>query len=116
MYMGYSAAMGSCEGAILIFANSAKEAKKLFWKNSIMLDIDEYIDMKVILIKDKPFLEKEKKYDYPHIVEFPTTCWRCDMWGEEIGEDGLCDDCRELEEDSYTVMESKGTGVRHENL
>jgi hypothetical protein len=101
MYMGYSAELGSCEGAVLIFANSVKEAKKLFWKENPLDLAEDYIDLRVALIKDKPFLEKQKRHDYPHIVDCPDTCNQCETWGiSEIGADGLCDDCRALKEDA----------------
>ena len=32
-YMGYSRIAGRSEGAVLIFANTSKEAKKVFWNN-----------------------------------------------------------------------------------
>ncbi|MDR1230871.1 MAG: hypothetical protein LBK61_05670 [Spirochaetaceae bacterium] len=101
MYMGFSAEAGPCECAVLIFADSAKEAKKLLWKNNPFGIFDDYIDLRVALIKDKPFLEKERQREYPHIVDCPATCSHCEGWGiSEIGADGLCDDCRELKEDS----------------
>jgi hypothetical protein len=100
MYMGYSEAMGSCEGAVLIFANTAKEAMRIFRKAD-PLDIGEFTDFRVSWIKDKPFLEKEKLHDYPHIVECPKLCSKCDMWGvSKIGEDGICDSCREAANES----------------
>ena len=62
MYMGYGAAQGPCEGAVLIFANNSKEAKKLFWQQT-PIALYQFTDARVNLIKDKPWLEKEKKKD-----------------------------------------------------
>jgi hypothetical protein len=98
-YMGYDAGFGSGESAVLIFANTAKEAKKVFWRDN-PLEIESFLDVRVELLKfGHEFLEKEKTSDYPHVV-FPKVCDVCGMWGiSEIGEDGLCDDCRKVEED-----------------
>ena len=102
-YMGYDADRGPGEGAVLILANTAKEARKTLWEDNT-LDIERFIDVRVELIRGFDYLEKEKQHDYPHLVS-PTACCKCNMWGlEEIGDDGLCDSCRE------TVQE-----VKHEN-
>jgi hypothetical protein len=93
MYMGYSEYIGPCEGAVLIFSNTAKEAVKLL-RESVEFDFENFTDARATLIRDCPWLEKEKVHDYPHIIH-PKTCSCCDTWGvSEIGEDGLCDDCR----------------------
>jgi hypothetical protein len=92
-YIGYDAGMGPAEGAALIFANTAKEARKVLWEDN-WLDIERFIDVRINLIRGDEFLEKEKEHDYPHVVR-PIACDSCNMWGiSEIGEDGLCDDCR----------------------
>jgi len=103
MYMAYSAVAGQEVGAVLVFANTAKEAKKLAFKHSFISDLcnDEFTDVKAKLIRDRDYLWEEKRKDVPHVVDSPKSCESCLTWGhhEPIGEDGLCDGCREdLEE------------------
>jgi hypothetical protein len=97
-YMGYDVGFGSGEGAALIFANTEKEAKKVFWREN-PLEIESFLDVRVELLKyGHGFLEKEKQSAYPHVV-MPKSCSACNMWGiSEIGDDGLCDDCRKEKE------------------
>jgi hypothetical protein len=93
MYRGYN---GDSEWAVLIFANSAREAKKLLWKE-LCLELDSFIDGRVSLLRDRPWLEKLKKKDVPHLINDPPSCKACGMWGYEIGEDGICSLCHENE-------------------
>lgn len=102
MYMAYSKTAGCSEGAVLVFANSVKEAKPLaFYKSYIGGDFcdNEWTDLRVRLIKGCDWLWKEKQKDTPHVVDCPKSCDSCMTWGgsSEIGEDSLCDDCREEE-------------------
>lgn len=94
MYMGYDMYNGPAEGAVLIFANTAREARKLLWKQNL----EKYLDVRICLINDSPYLEKEKLHNQPHIVvPEKSTCKKCGMWGiGEIGGDGLCDLCRSV--------------------
>lgn len=98
IYMGFSSGVGSGEGAVLIFANSVKEAKKLAF-NTYLNDYsdNDWTDLRVRLIKGCDWLWKEKQKDTPHAIESPKSCESCITWGgsSEIGEDGFCDDCRE---------------------
>ena len=98
--MGYSRANSASEGAVLIFANTAQEARRIMWSSGIGSDLtDDYIDMAVCWLRDKLWLFKEMKKDTPHVVSYPKSCTSCDIWGNsEIGTDGLCEDCREIEE------------------
>ena len=89
------------EGAILVFAKNAREAKKVSWEHT-WCDKDEYIYWRVKLLPketwdffyekdaDKELLEK----GIPHVIEMPTGCKNCESWGMVVGEDGLCDECR----------------------
>jgi hypothetical protein len=103
MYMGYDAYNGPGEGAVLIFANTAREAKKLLWKQNL-LEIETYFDVRACLIKDSPYLEKEKLHNLPHVV-IPEKS-TCKEWGiGKIGGDGLCDLCRKERGDLYNGLE-----------
>lgn len=89
-YMAYDRNLGSGEGAMLVFANTAKEAKKvsygLGWFNS------DWIDWVATLIKDLP--EHLKKLDDGSVqtIESPQVCKSCECWGGHILEGGcsLC--------------------------
>ena len=94
-YMGYSRQLGSEEGAVLIFAHNAKEAKRLAWESNVF-DYGWYIDLVVRWLKNEPYLFKQMRLNIPHVIVFPKTCDKCKMWGTgEIGEDGICESCRE---------------------
>jgi hypothetical protein len=94
-YIAYSRAAGAFESALLVFANSAKEAKKIFWNDyDADLVCSEYIDIGVKLLRNKPWLDKEAVKDTPHCIS-PKYCKCCGIWGQsEIGKDDLCDSCR----------------------
>ena len=98
-YMGYSKSAGSYEGAILIFANNAKEAKKLARQSSVISELaDDFLDVTVTWLKNSPYLFKQMLTDdTPCFVESPITCTHCGMWGMgDIGEDGVCEACKEI--------------------
>lgn len=96
-YMGYSRSCGPEEGACLVFADSVQQAKTLTW-NSIIGDLcEDYLDAAAKLLRNEPWLFKEAKKFSPHVIESPKTCTHCDLWGQsEIGDDGLCEGCREM--------------------
>jgi hypothetical protein len=97
-YMAFSRCAGPSEGASIVFADNARQAKILAWKTSTLSDYwdGEFTDVGIRLLKDKPWLFKEQKLDVPHVVDDPRSCTQCNMWGNsEIGADGLCDGCRE---------------------
>jgi len=99
-YMAYSKIAGSSEAAVLVFANTAREAKKLAW-DSVVCDFcdNDWTDLRVNQLKGRPWLFKEMRKDIPHVVDNPRSCDSCGFWGNsEIGEDGLCEDCREEQE------------------
>lgn len=103
-YMGFHGYFGPEEGALLIFAHSVKEAKKI--GRPIIMDwFDaEFIDARVRWLRDCPHLfdsdaDQEKLLaDIAHVVESPKTCKRCEQWGNPIGEDGICEECKKREE------------------
>ena len=95
MYMSYSG--DPMEGASLVFANNAREAKKLAWKHDPCCDGGDFTDVRVKLLKDKdfPWLRKEALKETPHVNDCPKVCEGCETWGQyEIGEDGYCGGCR----------------------
>jgi hypothetical protein len=99
MYMGYSREMGPGEGAVLIFAHTAREARKIAWAGFVFLDTD-YLDFAVNRLWNKDWLYEEADQDKldadtPHVIDSPKGCESCWHWGHEpIGDDDLCNSCR----------------------
>ena len=92
-YMGFSRSLGAPEGAVLIFARTAREAKRISWGRFFIPDIcDEYIDYGVRLIRNGAHLMKLATSNQPHVIESPPTCPRCELWGGESmrDSDGPC--------------------------
>jgi hypothetical protein len=107
-YMGYSRGGGSQEGAVLIFAHSVKEAKKIGYSVLSGMYVEEYIDVAVNLCKDGDHLF-DKNYQWSkdkiakgeaHVVDSPISCKVCNLWGEKLNDNGLCEDCQ-MQEDDY---------------
>ena len=102
-YMAYSRYVGSAQGAFLVFAHTAREAKKVAWTEvkDVLVDSCVYIDLAVRMIKsdDKYLFElgdQEKLNNgIPHVVDQLPSCPICLMWDSRLGDDGLCDCCRE---------------------
>lgn len=95
-YMGSSRIAGTEAGAILIFANNIKEAKNLAWNNGIMSEIidGDYIDLEIKWLKNSPWLFEQMIGKKPHVIESPTMCKGCMLWGYELDKDDLCESCR----------------------
>ena len=106
-YMGFDNLGGASEGAILIFAHTAREAKKVAWNDhSFIQDIcdGDYINLRVTLMKDCDYIFKEANQDklkanIPHVIESPTVCKDCELWGEELNEAGYCQGCQDDRDD-----------------
>lgn len=95
IYMGYDKAAGSHEGAILIFAASSKDARKLGWGTMKVLHSTAWVDMAVRLMrKNTEFLALEATSDKPHVITDMRSCPQCELWGEEynISHCGYCDE------------------------
>ncbi|MDQ7818716.1 MAG: hypothetical protein RDU14_16945 [Melioribacteraceae bacterium] len=102
-YMGYSRAGGSKEGAVLIFAHTAREAKKLtFPELKGWCGDQEWIDVAVNRLKGEwLYAEADQemlKNNIPHVIDCPkSTCKQCECWGSKLNEEGICEDCIEEE-------------------
>ena len=99
-YMGFSNFSGSEDGAVLIFAHTAKEARVVGWIAGGDILTDDYSDFTANLLRNHEHLfacadQAKIKQDIPHMVMEPPFCAECGMWGDVIGADGLCDGCRE---------------------
>ncbi len=80
------------EEAVLVFANSSKEAIKIGYP--YLVEIDFFIDTRSRKIIEHDFLDKLKKGEEPHCISSPPVCDDCLTWGISELENGLCDDCR----------------------
>jgi len=100
MYMGYFEPAGSEEEAVLIFANTVREARKTGYPQ--MITDGDYTDFTVMQLPEhQSYLyaeaDQEKLLaDVPHAVN-PNTCSQCEMWGTGEQVDGVCERCRDDE-------------------
>lgn len=104
-YCGYSREAGSSECAVLIFANTAREARAIGFTAMRDMITDEFTDFAVYLMKNVPHLYAEAPAtvlieNTAYVVDNPKSCHRCNQWGQPIGSDHLCGDCR-FERDEY---------------
>jgi len=98
-YSVFDRIAGSFEGACLVIANNSKEAKKLGWPVIHSWGSDEYIDMGIRWIrKPNQQIRDLLEADVKVIIESPTTCSRCEMWGGELNSEHICESCLELEQ------------------
>jgi len=100
-YMIYSRCGGSELGASLVFAHNVQEARVVGW-HGIGSDLtDQYTDLAANRLRNKPWLFYEAlaaKFanDEAHVIDSPKTCRTCECWGQSpIGDDGLCEGCRQ---------------------
>ena len=97
-YMVYSISAGSAEGACLVFASTAKEARKLGAKYIYDWFMTDWVDVGVRWLRDRDLLfgeadQDKLKNNTPHAIENPETCSVCGFWGVSRIENGLCSDC-----------------------
>jgi hypothetical protein len=93
------------EAAILVFAHSVKEARKIAYPCVSDWGGCDWIQVRAKLLRDREFLRKagnaeKMATDTPHYVESPPTCKRCETWGFELDKNGICTECLELEEEN----------------
>jgi len=92
-YMGYWAGAPE-EGACLIFAHTAREAKKFAYATLYGWCSDcEWIHVSVKWLRHKYFMQL-KEIDEPHVIESPPGCKHCENWGV-LNENSICSDCEE---------------------
>lgn len=98
-YMYYSRDAGSSEGAILVFANTAREANRVGWGACYFMIVDEYIDGAIRWLRDKDWLFEEGDQEklasgVAHVVDDPRSCKDCYYWGlSPIDDQGYCEEC-----------------------
>jgi len=99
-YMGFDRLAGQQEGAVLIFARTAKEARRLGWRYMRDWFDTEWIHMAVCKVRENvEFLRGDANAeklasDTPHVIETPRCCPNCEAWGGGApDENGRCDYC-----------------------
>ncbi len=115
MYMGYVADSIE-EGACLIFAHSAKEARQIGWPIVDSWFMCDFLYMRVKKIENKKheYLYKEANQEKlrcgeSHVIESPESCARCNMWGMSEVTGGICEEClEERHEEEGVLFERKG--------
>jgi len=95
MYMGFDSYQEACEGAVLVFANNAKEAKNLAYPTICSWFDTEWIGLKVKLLKNCDYLMSEAISDQPHVVRTPKICPKCELWGTGEVINGTCPECND---------------------
>lgn len=99
LYMGFDSAAGSAEGAVLIFANTSKEARKIGWPVMKELYDTPWLTMSVRrLRRNLEHLQKQAVQEGPHCIYDIEYCPNCELWGEDMGEiddEGRCGYCRD---------------------
>lgn len=94
--MAYDRSVGPAEGAMLVFANTAQEARKdsygLGWFNS------EWIDWVATRLRDLPEHLNALDDGSVQTIESPPVCKRCECWGGHIKNEwcSLCEEDGDL--------------------
>ena len=85
------------EAAVLAFARTAKEARKLAYHDPDLGPCEEWIDMRARRLRtDVDYLMSLCKRDEPHTI-LPPVCPTCEMWGRRPMEGGvMCGYCADV--------------------
>jgi hypothetical protein len=117
-YMGFVVNEGR-EGAVLVFAHTAREALKLarpYLEDWFQCD---FIDARATIIRDSEYLYEEANQEklgagIAHVIDSPTTCNNCELWGvSRLCDNKYCEDCCEENcehDDNGDCVPEKGGG------
>ncbi len=95
MYMGFNSFYGKNEAACLVFANTAKEAKKIAFPVIENWFGGGWLEVKIKMLRDSEYLKSLSTSALPHVIEFPETCPKCELWGTGEIVNGSCSNCKE---------------------
>jgi hypothetical protein len=102
IYMGYDSSLGSEEAAVLIFAHSSKEARKLGWEDMKLLHNTAWTEMAVLALRRNTVALSQNADPVKlaageaHVVTNMSVCPNCYLFGEDgVDENGLCGYCGE---------------------
>jgi len=96
-YIAYDRIGGPEEEAYLVFAPTAKEAKKI--SHGVSMYGSEWIDWKAKRLRDLPDHLWEMYQGHAGTCDDPPTCPRCEMWGGHKAEDETGECCSFCEGD-----------------
>lgn len=99
-----------CESAVLVFANTAKEARRIGYPALQSLWDCEWIHVRADWIRDDEHLQAIREEDVPHVVDNPPCCVGCNLWGLRMNSDGECESCAE-EAAEHAKDLSEGVGL-----
>ena len=91
------------EAAILVFAHTAREAKRVGFPCIRSWNADvEWVDIQASkLVGDYLFKDANQAKlaaDIPHCNDTPTSCKECGNWGMPLNIDGYCEGCAEVDQ------------------
>ena len=96
------------EGALLVFANTAREAKKIGYQAvRCWNDEAEFINIRVKkLTREIEYLysladQISLEENIPHVNDTPPCCIDCETWGDPLDKNGRCADCAQDKEEVY---------------
>lgn len=94
-YIAFSKGSGPEDGAILVFHNTAREAKKLVY--GACDNVDDWLDQGIRWLRDKDVFRlgnlEKLKTSTPHMVYDPASCQSCDLWGCGLTNGLVCSWC-----------------------
>jgi hypothetical protein len=107
-YMLFDCASCPGEGAVLVFAHSARDAKRLGWRTIKEWTGSEYLVVARPLPGKEVWLAAQEGVDLegePRMIGSPQCCDRCDLWGtaplSQLGGEVVCETCADEDDDAY---------------
>ena len=101
-YMAFDRIAGSAEAACLVFASTAKEARKISY--GVDWCESQWIDWSVKRLNDLPDHLWAMYEGYAGTISCPPVCPSCKHWGHALTDDG-CEGCSESDEYRAAVAE-----------
>ena len=96
-YAAFSREAGVQAGAVLVIANSVRQARTLAWPFVRYWNVEEWIDLAAHWLRDRQLLwladQQKLALGTPHVIESPLACETCELWGCGITVAGLCCNC-----------------------
>ena len=88
------------EAACIVFAHTAREARKVGWATIHSWTSCNFIQVKAKWLSDSEHIfaqaDREKLVlGKSHVVECPMVCSNCQQWGYVLDADGYCEGCAE---------------------